>query len=138
MFEPKTLCVCGSGASYESCCEPCHDGREASPTALALMRSRYSAFVHGKLDYLVQSTLPERRSTNLKDYCQAISQSVRWLGLEILDVSRGGPADKTGFVEFKVSYVDAGRIRTYCERSRFRRKGGRWYYVDNVKMEQTG
>ena len=39
-------CPCGSGAPFGSCCFPFLEG-EPAPTALALMRSRYTAFVLG-------------------------------------------------------------------------------------------
>jgi hypothetical protein len=39
-------CPCGSGERYDACCGPAHAGSPV-PTAAALMRSRYSAFVLG-------------------------------------------------------------------------------------------
>ena len=47
-------CPCGSGRTYAQCCEPLHDGAPA-PTAQALMRSRYTAFVVGDEDYLFRT-----------------------------------------------------------------------------------
>src|SRR3569833_3134762 len=38
-------CPCGSGKEYEACCGEIIGGKRAAPTAEALMRSRYSAFV---------------------------------------------------------------------------------------------
>jgi len=94
------------------------------------MRSRYSAFVYRKIDYLVATTLPASRPADLEDNCRATCDSIRWIGLEVLSESQGGPSDKVGKVEFKVSYVDnKGRIKVHCEHSRFRRKRGNWYYV---------
>ena len=40
-----TLCPCGSGQAIAECCGRYLDGGEAVPTAEALMRSRYTAFV---------------------------------------------------------------------------------------------
>ncbi|WP_316830170.1 YchJ family metal-binding protein [Pedobacter aquatilis] len=38
-------CPCGSGLLYGNCCEPYLLKLKDAPTAEALMRSRYSAFV---------------------------------------------------------------------------------------------
>lgn len=101
-----------------------------APTAVALMRSRYSAFVHGKVDYLVRTTLPARRTADLDSYYRMTSGSVLWISLEVVSLSQGGTSDRVGKVEFKASYSQAGCIKTYHEHSRFRRSGGQWYYVD--------
>ena len=125
-------CSCGSGASYRECCEPYHTGEAAAPTAVALMRSRYAAFVCGRVDYLVATTLPAKRTADLENHCRSTCGSVRWISLDVLGTAQGGPTDKTGWVEFKASYIEAGCIRIHHECSRFRRKGGKWYYVDAV------
>ena len=132
MVEAETMCVCGSGAFYKECCGPYHDDSKPAPTAVALMRSRYAAFVYGKIDYLVETTLPAKRTANLKNQYRSTFESVRWIGLEVVSASQGGPADKTGKVEFKASYSEGGHISIHNECSRFRRKKGIWYYVDAV------
>ena len=130
MPKPENLCACGSGATYVDCCEPFHQGAATAPTALVLMRSRYAAFVYEKIDYLVATTLPSVRTDDLESNCRAICESIRWIDLEIVGTSQGEPSDKTGKVEFKASYLKDGRIKVHHEHSRFRRKGGKWYYVD--------
>ena len=55
------LCPCGSEIEYQKCCEPCHTGAAPAKTAEALMRSRYSAYVKGAIDYLIDTVLPEQR-----------------------------------------------------------------------------
>jgi SEC-C motif-containing protein len=52
--------------------------------------------------------------------------------------SQGGPNDKTGKVEFKASYIQEGERATHHELSRFRRSGGKWYYVDGSILEALG
>ena len=53
-------CHCGSGKPYVKCCEPYING-EPAPTAEALMRSRYSAYVVGAVDYLGETLHPDHR-----------------------------------------------------------------------------
>ncbi|MBX9245963.1 hypothetical protein ICW40_14235 [Actinotalea ferrariae] len=49
-----------------------------------------------------------------------------WTGLSIVATDAGGTDDATGVVEF-VAGFDGGALH---ERSRFERRGGRWFYVD--------
>ena len=130
MIDAKTLCACGSGQAYVDCCEPFHLGKATAPTAEALMCSRYCAYVKGQIDYLVGTTLPASRTTDLWVNYQSTADSIQWIGLEVMSASQGGVKDKTGKVEFKASYIQDGVRSIHHELSRFRRSGGQWYYVD--------
>ena len=132
MAKAEIMCACGSGAGYVDCCQPYHNGSAAAPTAVALMRSRYSAFVHGEIDYLVETTLPTKRTGDLRSKYRSTYESIRWVGLKVVGVSQGEPLDKTGKVEFKASYVEGGMLGIHHECSRFRRSGQKWYYVDGI------
>ena len=132
MSGPEIMCACGSGAPYRDCCEPYHKGSGTAPTAVALMRSRYSAFVYGKINYLVETTLPASRTADLEGDCRLTCESVRWIGLEVVGTLQGESSDKIGKVEFKASYVKDGSLKVHHEHSRFRRRGGKWYYVGEV------
>ena len=121
---PQTLCPCGNPQSYAFCCEPYHSGSPA-PTAEALMRSRYSAYVLRLENYLLTTWHHSTRPAALN-----LDQEIdtRWLGLEIkLHEQRGGD---TAIVEFVARYKIGGRAHRLHETSRFVREGGRWYYVD--------
>lgn len=130
MTDSKDLCACGSGQAYAACCEPFHLGASAAPTAETLMRSRYCAYVCGQIDYLVGTTLPAARTTDLWVNYKSTADSIQWIGLEVVGSSQGGAKDKTGKVEFKASYIQDGVRSIHHELSRFRRSGGQWYYVD--------
>ena len=43
-MESGAPCPCGSGARYDQCCQPYLADRAQPPTAVALMRSRYTAY----------------------------------------------------------------------------------------------
>lgn len=120
---PEDPCPCGGGA-FGDCCGPLLAGAEA-PTALALMRSRYTAFVLGATAHLLRTWHAERRPPRLD-----LDEDVRWRRLQIVDTARGGPRDATGVVEFRAAYrrPDGGGV--LHERSRFSRVDGRWTYVD--------
>lgn len=94
-------------------------------TAEQLMRSRYTAYTLGRLDYLRETWHPTTRRSDLDR-----SESVTWLGLKVLHTEAGGADDDRGLVEFVARYKIAGRAHRLHEISRFHRRGGRWLYVD--------
>jgi len=119
-----SACPCGSGQTYADCCAPWHtglgDGVHA-PTPEALMRSRYSAYVLGQLDYLLATWHPSTAPGDLE------LGPVKWLGLEVKASAAQGDA---GVVEFVARCREGGRGVRLHEISRFVREAGRWYYVD--------
>ena len=119
-------CPCGTALPYARCCGRWHEGPEhlQAPTAEALMRSRYSAFVLGLRDYLLATWHPSTRPPTLEPN----EPGLRWLGL---DVKRHDVQDDThATVEFVARSKLAGRAHRLHEHSRFVREDGRWYYVD--------
>jgi SEC-C motif-containing protein len=93
------------------------------------MRSRYTAYVRGEIDYLVDTHDPATRSID-RDALAAWSRETEWLGLEIVATEYGGPNDARGVVEFIARGKTNGKPFTQRERSRFRKLNGRWVYVD--------
>lgn len=120
----STPCPCGSQQHYTRCCAPLHTGT-AAPTAEALMRSRYSAYVLLLEPYLL-ATWHSRTRPPLLDL--ASDEKSQWLGLAVKRHETTG-AD-SAIVEFVARYKIAGRAYRLHETSRFLREDGRWYYVD--------
>ncbi len=118
-------CPCGSGRPYAACCGPFHDGAPA-PTAEALMRSRYSAYVLGRIDHLFRTWHPRTRPDDLT------SAAGEWRGLEVLRTEGGTVDDEAGVVEFEARHRGPHGLDTLHETSRFERRGGRWVYVDGM------
>ena len=91
------------------------------------MRSRYSAFVLEKADYLLATWHSSQRPSHLDFDAKA-----KWLGLQIhahacTDTSHAE-------VEFVARYRLAGRAVRMHERSRFILENGRWYYLDGTQL----
>jgi SEC-C motif-containing protein len=124
-----STCPCGSGAPAAACCAPILGG-VAAPTALALMRSRYTAYVRGAVDHVVETHDPASRASVDREAIVRVSRETIWHGLEIVATERGGERDDNGVVEFIARGVTGGEAFAQHERSRFRRIDGRWYYVD--------
>jgi SEC-C motif-containing protein len=123
------MCPCGSGLAGDACCARYHRG-EAAPTAEALMRSRYTAYVTGEIDYLVETHDPATRASLDRDSIAAWSRETEWLGLEIVATEYGAASDARGVVEFIARGTTRGKPFAQRERSRFRKVDGRWVYVD--------
>ena len=110
---------------FAACCGRYLNDFPATPAtdAESLMRSRYSAFVLGRLDYLLATWHASTRPADL-----TLDAAAKWLGLEVRS-HRVIDADHAE-VEFVARYREGGRAVRLYERSRFVREAGRWFYVD--------
>jgi SEC-C motif domain protein len=124
---PTDRCPCLSGSPYGECCGPFLAGAADAPTAVQLMRSRYTAYVVGDRSYLLTTWHPTTRPAQLE-----LDPAMRWYRLDIDGRERGGPLDRDGIVEFRAFYRHDGVRGEQHETSRFLREGGRWRYVDAV------
>lgn len=118
-------CPCLSGEQYRDCCGRFHRGEAEAPTAVQLMRSRYSAFVVLDAGYLQRTWHPDTRPAHLE-----LDPSIQWRRLDIVSTSRGGPLDSDGVVEFKAHFRHGDERGVHSESSRFLRVDRRWYYLD--------
>jgi len=100
------------------------------------MRSRYSAYAKGLDAYLVHSWHPDTAPSSVE-----LDPRHRWVGLEIVATSGGGPDDETGTVEFRAAFtIDRGagpRPGELHEVSEFVRLGAderhRWVYLAEAR-----
>jgi SEC-C motif-containing protein len=92
------------------------------------MRSRYSAYVLGVIDYLLATWHGSTSPGDLE------LPPVKWLGLEVRHAEMTGDA---GVVDFVARCRDGGGgAQRMAETSRFVREEGRWYYIDGVMQEE--
>ena len=119
-------CDCGNPHPYADCCGRYHAGplHLQAPTAEALMRSRYSAFVRDLSGYLLATWHPSTRPATLEPN----PTGLRWLGLEVRSHQVQDAEHAT--VEFVARSKLGGRAQRLHETSRFVREGGHWFYVD--------
>ena len=121
-----TNCPCCSGLPFEACCEPFIEGSADPETPEQLMRSRYSAYATGAIEYLVRTTHPKTRNRFSRKDIENWSRSNRWVKLEVLKAI----GDE---VEFKAYYTKGlSQIEVHHEHSRFRKEDGKWFYLDHV------
>ena len=123
-------CPCGNPLPIDECCGPLIAGDRLPETAEALMRSRYTAFATGEIDY-IHDTHDQNSTEELdRDATRAWSQKSEWIGFELLGIEGGGADDDTGKVEFIARYRMQGDEYAHHETATFERNEGRWFFLD--------
>ena len=130
-------CPCGQG-EYAQCCQPLHAGKEKAQSAEQLMRSRYSAYVLGLVDYLVATTLPVQQPALDRDAMAAWSAQSTWLGLEVegSEVFAGKPEHTQ--VSFVARWHDDNDEHRHRECSAFVQVDERWFFLDPTVPLKAG
>jgi SEC-C motif-containing protein len=129
-------CPCGSGKAFKKCCRRFISGKASPATPLELMRSRYSAYWAGAVEYLVKTTVPTRRDALDTDELKAWCDQTQWTGLEIIKSGIGPENPDRGYVEFVASYRHGGESLRHHEYSTFTRIDYRWYYDEGRFMDE--
>jgi len=127
----STPCACDSGESYANCCFPLHKGLVKAQTPEALLRSRYTAYLHGFPKYLLSSTHPSSepmRPKREKAYLQLLNIACSEENLKQLQVGvqEAGGTEGEAFITFRVK-----RHVWMSERSKFLKgEDGGWLFLD--------
>ena len=119
-FSINNPCPCGSKIKYKKCCGIYHKGAVAK-TALTLMKSRYTAFDIGKIDYIIKTSTFQDDFDDLKSF----SDSCEFKKLEILDFIDG---NNEAFVTFEATIICNTQDNSFTEKSKFIKRNGKWYY----------
>lgn len=127
-------CHCGSADSFETCCKPLLKGERLPKTAAELMRSRYSAFAVGDIDYIMNTHDPDTVSQVDRASTESWAKEAKWTGLEITDTEAGGEGDEVGRVDFVARYDLRGVKIEHRESATFRKQGKRWLFVDGEQI----
>jgi SEC-C motif domain protein len=128
------LCPCGrfdakkQPQAYMACCGQYLEGELTATDAESLMRSRYSAFVLEKADYLLSTWHSSQRPASSE-----FEPGIKWLGLQVQNLKVLDA--KHAEVTFVARQRDrTGRAIRLHERSRFVFENGCWYYVDGDSL----
>ncbi len=127
------LCPCDTGKKYSECCQLLHNGAYPE-NALALMRSRYSAYAKHLVDYIMHTTHPENKT--FRDDRIAWSQEISkfsskniFIKLVILNFTDG---PEVAYVTFIAHLNQNNRTIELIEKSRFIKVGPQWLYRDGT------
>jgi len=129
-------CPCGSEQNFDNCCGPLLKGEKKATTAEALMRSRYSAFAKGQVDYILNTHTPESREEISHDETKKWSDESEWLGLEILSTEDGHLDDDVGTVEFLAKYRQGDKEYNHHELAEFEKIDNEWFFTDGKIIQK--
>jgi SEC-C motif-containing protein len=122
-------CYCKSGLLFSECCEPILRVEKIPTNALALMRSRYSAYCVGDVNYLQATTYDHTWSDEELKFIQDWADNSFWQHLEIIDFNNDD------IVEFKAYYIYDHVQHVHHERSTFAKINDMYKYVDGEIFE---
>ena len=94
------------------------------------MRSRYTAFCQGNIDYLIATHHPSKRQMDDRQTLTKTIAETTWLGLHVLNSNT--QATGTGSVEFVAFFQSQGIPSQLHEKSEFIRQNDRWYYLQGT------
>lgn len=121
------LCPCGLLKPYDHCCGLYIESDHKAPTPACLMRSRYTAYARGNIDYIAKTMTGIAAKDFDIEATQQWADHIQWLSLEVTSHKMKTPT--LGFVIFEARYLENGQIRTIREKSEFHRINEQWYYV---------
>ena len=118
-------CPCGSGKPFEACCGRFIVKGDLPATAEELMRSRYSAFALGDLNWIRLTWAHEKCPSDV-----SCDKDIKWIDLKVLGSCKID--DNHATVEFiaRGRKGATGAFRMHAV-SRFEKRDARWFYVDD-------
>src|SRR5689334_888154 len=102
-------CPCGSSTDFTNCCLPFIQGKKQPSTAEELLRSRYTAFTRGEIDYILSTHHSRTRKDIKRDEIEDWSKNSEWLGFKILQKEAGQATDQQGTIIFGAKYRAEGK-----------------------------
>lgn len=127
-------CPCHSKKKYAECCQPLHFQKREPKSALELMRSRYSAYSLGLVNYIIDTTFKgsPKYEKDLDKWRMVIGhfhKQTSFDGLKILD-HQTFPDFET--VTFHATLKQGEQDVSYIEKSTFKKDDGKLKYFDGV------
>ncbi|MDC1106183.1 YchJ family metal-binding protein [Prolixibacteraceae bacterium] len=126
------MCVCGKVEDYNSCCGRFISRKEKATTPEELMRSRFTAFSLGEVEYIIDTERLAKPNTSagLKSWCDTVTYTK-------LDVLSSKELRDKGEVHFKAYYKEGFEQTILEERSQFIKENDKWVYVSGNAKTQT-
>jgi SEC-C motif-containing protein len=125
-----TLCPCGSNKTYPDCCGKFISGQMLPTTPEELMRSRYTAYTHANIDYIIQTMQGPALKGFDAESAHLWAKQVQWEKLKVIKTRSG---KSRGYVEFRAYYFHNNQAHIMHEISEFYFDHKRWYYIGQKK-----
>lgn len=129
-------CPCGSGLTYQNCCQPFHKGKKVLHCS-DLLRARYSAYALGLVEYIINTTHPAS-----PQYCEnkdlwakrlkEFSAHANFTKLEIFDIKE---EKNLAMIMFATSMTYDGEDASFVEKSYFEKINDNWFYRSGQLFE---
>jgi len=131
-------CPCCSGKTYAKCCLPLHEGAQPD-SAVALMRSRFSAYALGLMDYILQTTHPHHKDfySLMGNKAHMIQENSQY-SFDCLEILDSWEKENEAMVTFTAHVTCQHRDCSFTEKSVFMRHQGRWLYRSGEILSQLG
>lgn len=120
-------CPCFSGKKYLDCCGRFIDDNALPDMPEELMRSRYTAYASGNINYIVATMKGPAANNFNAEEALAWARKVNWLGLKLIRSKQEGDR---AYVEFIASFAYQEQKQQLHELSEFMLENGKWFYVD--------
>lgn len=130
------FCPCGNKEEYALCCGKFIDHTNLPSTPEELMRSRYTAYTKGRIDYIEATQKDKAAEAFNPEETRRWAKRAKWLDLSILKAPPH--SNQQGFVEFLARYSSSNKVHQIHERSEFQCVDGHWYYVASHHPEGCG
>lgn len=121
LMNQQENCPCGKSASYLECCGRFIEQGIYPKEPELLMLSRYTAFAKHKKSYLIKTWHPKTCPPMTMEELKAVT----WLSLNVFDSKAGL---KKATVEFEASYQEGEEVKSFIEKSIFKKVKNRWVY----------
>ena len=130
MTDISQSCPCGSKRKFAQCCDRYISGTKHAPIAEALMRSRYTAYTLGNVDYILVTWAEQTRQTVDSASLLQRCKETEYLSLKIISKIGGTRKHTAGQVEFAAAFKSLGKLQTHHEVSNFIKQADQWFYLD--------
>jgi SEC-C motif-containing protein len=129
-YQMTEKCYCKSGLDFSLCCQPILRVDTVPSSPLALMRSRYSAYCLGDVNYLQATTHDHTWSDEELKFIQDWADNSHWQHLDIVSYTQDT-------VEFKAYYIYKNKQHLHHEKSTFKKVNDMYKYVDGDIFEDS-
>jgi len=122
---------------FSQCCQPCIQGKKKVATAETLLRSRYTAFVIGDVDYIIRTQHSRTKDQAARDEIETWAKQSEWHGFTLIQTEGGAESDSKGILQFCAKYRphNEKRVREHYENALFEKENGEWRFVDSEGYE---
>ncbi len=116
-------CFCDTGLIFKNCCGKFIIEEKIPETAVALMRSRYTAYCLKEINYIIETTHPNYRKNYSEKSIRSWAEKCQFKSLKILSFT-----EKT--VHFEAIYSDEkGKTHIHKEFSYFEKIEDKWFFT---------